>query len=61
MSGPDVAALQGLLHARGLYGNTLDGKFGEELDRAVRSFQAGHGLTVDGVVGPMTWGKLLER
>ena len=61
MSGSDVAVLQALLAARGLYGGSLDGRFGDELDRAVRSFQSSHGLDVDGVVGPLTWGKLLER
>ena len=32
-----------------------DGVFGAETEKAVRQFQADHGLTVDGVVGAKTW------
>ena len=61
MYGSDVSVLQALLTARGLYGGGIDGKFGDELDTAVRSFQREYGLDADGVVGPLTWGKLLSR
>ena len=61
MSGSDITVLQALLYARGLYHGGVDGHFGDEVDKAVRQFQLEQGLIVDGVVGPLTWGKLLER
>lgn len=41
----------------GSYG--ADGDFGNCTLAAVQSFQASHGLSVDGEVGPFTWGELL--
>ena len=59
--GQQVKALQALLieygYSCGGYG--ADGDFGSATDRSVRAFQKAKGLSVDGIVGPATWGKLL--
>ena len=39
-------------------GLPIDGVFGAELQTAVRDFQEGAGLAVDGIVGPLTWNAL---
>ena len=61
-TGDDVVYLQECLIQLGYdlspYG--ADGKFGAKTQAAVISFQRSHGLTPDGVVGPMTW-EALEK
>ncbi len=63
--GPDVEHLQGRLNDEGVAQPALvvDGDFGGLTQGAVRTFQARHGLVVDGVVGLRTWGMIdeLER
>jgi peptidoglycan hydrolase-like protein with peptidoglycan-binding domain len=39
----------------------VDGDFGPRTDGAVRQYQQGRGLAVDGVVGPQTWAKMLSE
>lgn len=56
-SGTKVAAIQRML---GFAGSDVDGIFGGVTKRHVRAFQERHGLTVDGVVGPLTWAKLVD-
>ncbi len=56
--GEPVRSLQYLLRSQGLP-VTVDGAFGPQTGSAVRTFQRGHGLVPDGVVGPLTWGRLL--
>lgn len=48
-SGPAVVAIQQALRI------TADGQFGRATDQHVRNFQKARSLTVDGVVGPVTW------
>lgn len=59
--GESVKALQILLIGYGFscgrYG--ADGDFGSGTEAAVRAYQKANGLEVDGIVGPMTWSKLL--
>lgn len=53
--GKDVRILQARLAQLGAVGLAVDGDFGPLTDKAVREFQLGRGLEVDGVVGPETW------
>jgi peptidoglycan hydrolase-like protein with peptidoglycan-binding domain len=58
-SGADVERLQRILVEMKMLAHTgIDGSFGPVTDQAVRDFQSGAGLVVDGVVGPATWGAL---
>lgn len=41
-------------------GSPADGRFGPATDQAVRGFQSHHGIAADGIVGPVTWGKILN-
>lgn len=60
--GNDVVMLQRYLINAGeslpKYG--IDGDFGGETLKAVKSFQKKNGLVVDGIVGPKTWTKLVK-
>lgn len=58
--GESVRQMQVLLIAAGFpCGNAgADGIFGQDTLAAVKSFQAAHGLTVDGIVGRATWAAL---
>lgn len=38
---------------------TVDGKFGQNMYNAVIRFQRQHGLTADGVIGPLTWNRIV--
>jgi N-acetylmuramoyl-L-alanine amidase len=57
-TGQSVVFLQSQLNKRG-YNLTPDGIFGVQTQQAVKSFQQKNGLSVDGIVGPFTWSKIL--
>lgn len=54
-----VILLQDCLRAAG-WPVAIDGLFGPATELAARRFQTAHGLKADGIVGPRTWGVLLE-
>ena len=56
-TGDDVRRLQEKLNEYG-YGLDTDGIFGVKTQSAVRDYQKNNGLSVDGIVGANTWGKL---
>lgn len=59
--GEDVRMLQKMLNAVNHAGLETDGVFGELTYRAVKNYQRGHSLAIDGIVGPATWGSLMEQ
>lgn len=61
MRGADVEVLQAILKARGYSIHYISGKFDALLEQEVKAFQSASGLTADGVCGPLTLAKALER
>lgn len=59
--GEEVRQIQSALGVLGLYRGPLDGVFGGATEAAVKTFQKGRNLAVDGVVGPITWNALFSR
>ena len=62
-SNNDVRVAQKLLNESGYTDQNgcklnEDGIFGPKTDYATRQFQRAHGLSVDGIIGPNTWGAL---
>jgi peptidoglycan hydrolase-like protein with peptidoglycan-binding domain len=57
-TGSAVQDLQTRLLSAGFNPGPVDGIFGYGTEGAVKSFQSSRGLTVDGIVGPQTWGAL---
>lgn len=54
-TGDDVRRWQAKMHDRGWTRMQVDGKYGPISVDLCRQFQQGHGLHVDGIVGPRTW------
>lgn len=61
-SGSDVAQLQIRVAGWAGYGvnMAIDGDYGPQTVNAVKGFQRGYGLPVDGVAGPQTYAKIYE-
>jgi hypothetical protein len=59
--GPFVEEVQFQLNQLGYNCGSVDGVFGTKTLHAVQAFQKAHHLTVDGVVGPATWGALFKK
>ena len=57
--GASVKALQTLLNGWGFKCGSVDGDFGKNTLAAVKSFQSSKKISVDGVVGKITWTNLL--
>jgi len=55
---PTKKNIQTALKNAGYYAGEIDGKFGPKTKKAVEEFQAANSLSVDGVVGPLTWNLL---
>jgi peptidoglycan L-alanyl-D-glutamate endopeptidase CwlK len=59
-TGPAVEYLQRILGVAGP-GQSGYGTFGPKTEAAVRAFQSGHHLNVDGEVGDKTWAALMQK
>ena len=59
-TGEAVRELQIALQETGNGPGPIDGVFGSQTEAAVKAFQAERGITVDGIVGPITWRNIDE-
>lgn len=60
--GEDVLKLQRRLHQLNyVQSGQIDGIFGLKTAEAVKAFQQANGLTVDGIVGPLTWDEIFSE
>ena len=60
MSGEDVTLLQAKLKEHGFFNDRIDGNFGQNLLVSVTNFQRAIGSKADGIVGSITWNKLMS-
>ena len=64
MTGNDVRQAMLALKDRGYYTAIIpksDKEFGPKMYKAVVAFQKAEGITADGIIGKVTWGRLLEK
>lgn len=54
MTAERVKVIQNQLAAAGFNPGPIDGRMGPQTETAIRNYQASRGLTVDGIVGPLT-------
>lgn len=59
--GPAVGGCQNALNANWGYHLAVDEDFGDLTDHAVRDMQTRASIESDGVVGPITWGHLMQK
>ncbi|MFC7615571.1 peptidoglycan-binding protein [Actinokineospora soli] len=59
LRGGDVRTAQQRLAAHGFDPGAADGVFGRRTEDATKRFQRARGLTADGIIGALTWAKLL--
>ena len=57
--GPYVCVAQDALTTLGYNTGGLDGVFGANTQNAVRQYQTRKGISVDGIIGPVTWRNLM--
>ncbi len=57
----DVKSIQEALTILGANPGAVDGKMGPNTEAAIKRFQQSAGIGVDGIVGPVTAGKLAEK
>ena len=58
-TGSEVRQIQEKLKRWGYYKGATDGIYGSKTEEAVKRFQKANGLTVDGIIGPITWRNLM--
>ena len=59
--GQEIVAIQKRLSELNYTIVNIDGNFGSETERAIKSFQAEQGLEVDGIVGELTYKALMNK
>ena len=59
--GKEITKIQEKLKANDFYKGPIDGDFGGGTESAVKAFQKVNKLTVDGIIGSITWNALFKE